>query len=340
MNILTKTISFSLLSIAYIHRRTEFFSVYKIVYILKIAFGIQITIFDGTLEYLLFKNTYFLGKSPVFIDSSTNFDIAAKRIVWGRYINAGQTCIAPDYLLCTKEVQQKIIPAIEKALKQFYGEDPKSSPDYGRIINGRHFERISALLKGCTVAIGGETDEKNKFVAPTVVVNVSPTDGIMQEEIFGPILPIVNVDNAYEAIKFINSKEKPLALYIFSKNSETINQILENTSAGSVCIDDTILQAAVNGFPFGGVGGSGMGGYHGKFSYETFIHKKPVLHKDSSYLGEKLGSLRYPPYTDKKLHTMQAALAPPKYQFPFKFIRPLLTFFFGFAFAFVYKRIF
>lgn len=217
MNILTKTISFSLLSIAYIHRRTEFFSVYKIVYILKIAFGIQITIFDGTLEYLLFKNTYFLGKSPVFIDSSTNFDIAAKRIVWGRYINAGQTCIAPDYLLCTKEVQQKIIPAIEKALKQFYGEDPKSSPDYGRIINGRHFERISALLKGCTVAIGGETDEKNKYVAPTVVVNVSPTDGIMQEEIFGPILPIVNVDNAYEAIKFINSKEKPLALYIFSK---------------------------------------------------------------------------------------------------------------------------
>lgn len=268
------------------------------------------------------------GKSPVYLDNTANIDIAARRIIWGKFINAGQTCVAPDYLLCSKEVQEKFIHSSRSILKKFFGDNPKTSPDYGRIINDRQFHRLTNLLKSCDVAVGGDTDQSEKYIAPTIVTNVKPNDAIMQEEIFGPILPIVNVDNAYEAISFISSQEKPLALYIFSNKKEDVREILENTSSGGVSVNDTVMHLAVATLPFGGVGSSGMGSYHGKYSYDTFTHRKSVLHKDLGCLGEKLSEARYPPITPGKLSYLQFMLSP-GIKFSFRYLSHLATFLMG-----------
>lgn len=264
----------------------------------------------------------------MYLDSTANIEIAARRIIWGKYLNAGQTCVAPDYLLCSKEVQEKFVNISKKVIKEFYGDNPKTSPDYGRIINDRQFKRLSALLKTCNVAIGGDTDPSERYIAPTIVTNVKPDDAIMQDEIFGPILPILNVDNAYEAISYISGQEKPLALYIFSNKKEDVREILENTSSGGVTVNDTIMHLAVATLPFGGVGNSGMGSYHGKFSYDTFTHKKSVLHKDLGHLGEKLSKARYPPLTPGKLSYLQFMLSP-GFKFQCKYFSHLLTFLLG-----------
>ncbi|XP_050298328.1 aldehyde dehydrogenase, dimeric NADP-preferring-like [Anthonomus grandis grandis] len=249
------------------------------------------------------------GKSPCYLDSSANLKTAAKRILWGKYANVGQTCVAPDYLLCTKEIEEKFIPIAREVLKEFYGENPKESPDYGRIIADRHFQRIKKLLETGKVIVGGDCDPKERYIAPTIMTDVKQGDPILQEEIFGPILPIVNVANAHEAIKFINANEKPLALYVFSNNTNEVKLILNNTSSGTVCINDTLMQLTVDTLPFGGVGQSGMGSYHGKYSFDTFSHKKSVLWKDLGLLGEKLGAAKYPPFTRAKMNYLMFMLA-------------------------------
>lgn len=276
------------------------------------------------------------GKSPVYLSNSADVETAAKRIIWGKFINAGQTCVAPDYLLCSKAVQEKFLNASKKIIKEFYGENPKASPDYGRIINDRQFQRLVGLLKTCNIALGGDTDSSEKYIAPTIVTNVKPDDLIMQDEIFGPILPVLNVDNAYEAISYITGHEKPLALYIFSNKNDEVKLILDNTSSGGVTVNDTVMHLTVSSLPFGGVGSSGMGAYHGKYSYDTFTHKRSVLHKDLGALGEKLSAARYPPLSKGKLAYLKFMLSP-GVKFPFQFISHLSIFLLGIGAVYGFK---
>lgn len=248
------------------------------------------------------------GKSPCYIDGSVNLPYAVRRIMWGKCINAGQTCIAPDYLLCTKEVQEKFIAEAKNVIQEWYGSNVTSSPDYCRIVSDRHFKRLENLMKNADVAIGGDTNPKERYISPTVLRNVSPDHPIMKEEIFGPIMPIVTVSNAHEAIKFVNSRERPLTAYVFSSDKKIQDLFLENTISGSAVINDTLIQFGVHTLPFGGVGESGMGAYHGKHSFDTFTHKKSTIIKNYNPIGEKIASARYPPYSDRKLGMMQALL--------------------------------
>ncbi|KAI4459180.1 aldehyde dehydrogenase [Holotrichia oblita] len=217
-------------------------------------------------DYIFYTGNSYVArievKSPVYIDKSTDMDVTANRILWGKCINAGQTCVAPDYILCTKEVEEEFVEAAKKVLKKFYGENPQLSKDYCRIVNDKHFKRISALLNSGKVAVGGKTDAQEKYIEPTILIDVNGDDAVMQEEIFGPILPIVSVRDVNEAITFINSHEKPLALYIFSKDKEVTHEIIDRTSSGGICVNDTIMHLSLPSLPFGGVGESGMGCYH------------------------------------------------------------------------------
>ncbi|XP_076380158.1 aldehyde dehydrogenase type III isoform X2 [Megalopta genalis] len=265
---------------------------------------------DAANKYLTPVTLELGGKSPVYVDNTVDINIAAKRILWGKCINVGQTCIAPDYVLCTPEVQTKFLNEANKIIKEWYGENPKESPDLARIINENHYQRLTKYLDGNSkIALGGQCDPAEKYISPTILVDVKPTDPVMQDEIFGPILPIINVNNAYEAIKFINSREKPLSLYIFSSDEQNISLLLDNVSSGSTCVNDTMMHAQVDTLPFGGVGYSGMGCYHGKYTYDTFVHKKGCLIKDFNKLAETLASCRYPPYTDKKLSFLESLVA-------------------------------
>lgn len=238
------------------------------------------------------------GKSPCYVDKDCDLEIVAKRVSWGKFANAGQTCVAPDYLLCHPDVQEELIKRFKETLFDFYGEDPKESPDYARIVNNRHFNRLKSLMSTGTSAIGGETDESENYIAPTVITGVKPTDPLMENEVFGPLLPIVNVDNVDEAIEFINDRDKPLALYIFSNDKSKVDRILKNTSSGGFLANDTVVHAGVHTLPFGGVGGSGMGAYHGKYSFDAFSHKKGCVLKKQ--MLESINSLRYPPYEEKR----------------------------------------
>ncbi|NJM73918.1 MAG: aldehyde dehydrogenase [Scytonema sp. RU_4_4] len=235
------------------------------------------------------------GKSPCIVDSDINIEHTARRITWGKFLNAGQTCIAPDYLLVNKKIKENFLNDLQKCLQEFYGDNPTTSSDYARIINKKHFDRLATLLKEGKVRIGGETNSSELYIAPTVLDNVSLTDNIMQEEIFGPILPVIEYTDITEAIDLINSKPKPLALYLFSNNKNLQQKVLQETSSGGVCINDTVIQVAVSSLPFGGVGDSGIGKYHGKSSFDTFSHYKSVLH-NPFWLDLKW---RYAPYKDK-----------------------------------------
>lgn len=250
------------------------------------------------------------GKSPVYLDDTVDVDIAARRILWGKCLNAGQTCIGPDYLLCSKHTQVKFIEAAKKILREWYGENPQDSPDLCRIITDNHFKRLYGYLQEGKVAIGGRTDAGERYIEPTILTDVKPTDSIMQDEIFGPLFPIINIDCVDEAVEFINQKEKPLALYIFSADKSSVNTLLENTSSGGVCVNDTIMHLTLHSLPFGGVGLSGMGAYHGKYSFDTFVHKKSTLLRKINKIGESLQSARYPPYSEKKLNYLKNMLSP------------------------------
>jgi aldehyde dehydrogenase (NAD+) len=234
------------------------------------------------------------GKSPCIVDRDIHVEHTARRIVWGKFLNAGQTCVAPDYLLVDCQIKPALLEAIQKTIQEFYGTDPAKSPDFGRLISDRHFSRVAGLLKG-NILVGGETKAEERYIAPTVIDQVSWTDAVMEEEIFGPILPVLEYDDLGEAIAQICDRPKPLALYVFSRNKEVQNRVLQETSSGGVAINETIMQIAPHGLPFGGVGGSGMGSYHGKFSFDTFSHRKSVFYKPF-WLDLKL---RYAPYAGK-----------------------------------------
>ena len=235
------------------------------------------------------------GKSPCIVDSDVDLKYAAKRITWGKYLNAGQTCIAPDYLLVDRRIKSELLTELQKCVGEFYGDDPAQSPDYARLISRRHFERLEPLLKDGEIVMGGQTKPEEKYIAPTVMDQVSWESPVMQEEIFGPILPVLEYTDLKDAIAQINARPKPLALYIFSKDKQKQEQVLQETSSGGVCINDTVMQVGVSTLPFGGVGDSGIGSYHGKASFDTFSHYKSVLKKGFRFDP----NWRYPPYKDK-----------------------------------------
>uniref|UniRef100_A0A8C1G1R4 Aldehyde dehydrogenase n=1 Tax=Cyprinus carpio TaxID=7962 RepID=A0A8C1G1R4_CYPCA len=239
------------------------------------------------------------GKSPCYVDKNCDIAVACRRITWGKFANCGQTCIAPDYILCEPSIQDRIVEEIQKTLLEFYQTDPKSSPDYCRIINTRHFDRVLALMNECTIALGGESDRSQCYIAPTVLKDVLPHFKIMQEEIFGPLLPIVTVNGLSEAIQFINAREKPLALYVFSSDKTVIKRMLAETSSGGVTVNDVLMHYTVDTLPFGGVGNSGMGRYHGKHTFDQLSHHRACLIK--SFAMEGLNDARYPPLTAARL---------------------------------------
>ncbi|XP_074951230.1 aldehyde dehydrogenase family 3 member B1-like isoform X2 [Phalacrocorax aristotelis] len=245
------------------------------------------------------------GKNPCYVSDTCDVQNVARRVAWGRFFNAGQTCIAPDYVLCSAEMQEKLLPALHKTITEFFGPNPQESPDFARIVGDRHFQRVQALLRSGRVAIGGETDAEARYIAPTVLVDLQPSDPIMQEEIFGPILPIVIVANVDEAIDFINSRERPLVVYAFSSDDKVVNQVLERTSSGGFCGNDTLMHVTLTSLPFGGIGSSGLGMYHGKFTFDAFTHHRGCLHRGMG--REALNALRYPPYSQQKLGIVRAA---------------------------------
>lgn len=232
------------------------------------------------------------GKSPCIVARDTSIPETARRIAWGKFINTGQTCIAPDYLLVDRQIKAELLDAIKAQIRDFYGDDPSQSPDYGRIISDKHFARLERFLQDGTVICGGQTHAGDRYIAPTILDNVSPDAPIMQDEIFGPILPVLEYDTLDDAIAFVCDRPKPLALYIFSRNKDVQQKVLSETSSGNACVNDTIMQVGVSELPFGGVGDSGIGSYHGKASFDTFSHQKSVLYK-SFWLDLKW---RYAPY--------------------------------------------
>jgi acyl-CoA reductase-like NAD-dependent aldehyde dehydrogenase len=232
------------------------------------------------------------GKSPCIVDSDTDWEVTAKRIVWGKFFNAGQTCVAPDYVLLPKGATEKFNARLESTIERFFSNNPESSPDYGRIVSQGHYERLKKYLSRGKIALGGICKDEERFIAPTVLTEVSWQDDVMKEEIFGPILPVIEYDSLDEAILKIQSRPKPLALYFFSKNEETTRKVLNRLSFGGGCINDTLVHLANPKLPFGGVGQSGMGRYHGKYSFDSFSHEKSVV-KRSFWLDL---ALRYPPY--------------------------------------------
>ena len=236
------------------------------------------------------------GKSPVIIDESANIHVAARRIAWGKWLNAGQTCVAPDYILVNEKVRQPFLDELGKAINDFFGADPQTSESYGRIVSPRHFDRLKSLMTGGKVIIGGETDVESRYVAPTVIADVDMNSALMNEEIFGPLLPVLSINSTQQAIEFITARPHPLALYVFAENKTVVKEVLAKTTAGGVTVNGTLMHLTSPHLPFGGIGESGMGGYHGKSGVRLFQHMKPVLSR-----GTKLDpSLAYPPYTDKK----------------------------------------
>jgi aldehyde dehydrogenase (NAD+) len=234
------------------------------------------------------------GKSPTYVHASADLDIAARRIAWGKFLNAGQTCIAPDYVLVDRQVKDVFVEKLRAQIGEHYGSDAQQSTSFGRIVNARHLGRLKGLLdKGAgTVVTGGTFDDSDRFLAPTITVDPSPDSAIMREEIFGPILPVLGVDGPEDAKAFITSRPKPLALYVFANDAATVDSVVDGTSSGGVCINQTLMHLLPPDLPFGGVGDSGMGAYHGKAGFDVFSHRKSVLRKP---VKPDL-KLLYPPY--------------------------------------------
>ncbi|KAK2847530.1 hypothetical protein Q5P01_010529 [Channa striata] len=239
------------------------------------------------------------GKSPCYIDKNCDITVACRRITWGKFVNCGQTCIAPDYILCEPSIQSRVVEEIKKSIKEFYTDNPKTFEDYGRIVNQRHFKRLMGLMEGSTVAVGGDSDESQCYIAPTVLKDVTGDSKVMKEEIFGPLLPIITVSSIDEAIQFINEREKPLVVYVFSHDNKLIKRVIAETSSGALLANDCLVHFTVCTLPFGGVGNSGMGCYHGQYSFDQLSHLRSCLIKKLNMEG--VNSMRYPPHTAKKL---------------------------------------
>ncbi|MGY6501859.1 MAG: aldehyde dehydrogenase family protein [Acidimicrobiales bacterium] len=247
------------------------------------------------------------GKSPAIVDRSANLAVAARRIVFGKFVNAGQTCVAPDHVLVDETVADELTDHIVSSIADFYGDDPRSSDDFGRIVNERHLGRLRGLLDGGgfeQVVVGGEFDADTRYLAPTVLRDVDPDAPVMQEEIFGPILPVLTVRSTDEAIRFVNDRPKPLALYVFAEDDAVVDRVVERTSSGGVCANHTLVQLGVPDLPFGGVGDSGMGAYHGRVGFEAFSHQKSVLRKAT----RPDPSVLYPPYGRWKAKMIRSAV--------------------------------
>jgi aldehyde dehydrogenase (NAD+) len=236
------------------------------------------------------------GKNPCVIAADARLDYAAKRIAWGKFMNAGQTCICSDYLLVDKRVKDRFLELITKEINSFYGADPEKSKDFARIINFDNIRRISKLMKKGQIVIGGKVNAENCYVAPTVIKDIKPDDPVMQEEIFGPVLPVIDFENFEEVYSIIGKNPKPLASYIFTRDKKLANEFLRKTQSGSAGINDTVIQIASPYLPYGGVGSSGLGRYHGRKSFETFSNMRSVIVK-SNLLDI---NLRYPPYNKFK----------------------------------------
>lgn len=255
-----------------------------------------------TAEYLTPAVLELGGKSPCIVDASANIKLAAKRIVFGKYLNCGQTCVAPDYILCESSVKNKFIAEVIKQIKLQYGENPLENKDYGKIINEKHFNRLCGLIDDNKVVFGGETNSQTCRIAPTVMDSVTAEDAVMGEEIFGPIMPVLTFDSFDEVVKELKNKPKPLALYLFSSDKKHINRVMAELSYGGGCINDVIIHLATSEMGFGGVGESGMGSYHGKDGFDAFSHYKSIVDK-KVWLDLPM---RYQPYKsklyDKLLH--------------------------------------
>jgi aldehyde dehydrogenase (NAD+) len=221
------------------------------------------------------------GKSPCIVNKRTNIKMAAKRIVWGKFLNAGQTCVAPDYLFVEKSIKDSLLKALVKEIKLQFGSDIIKSPDYPRIVNEPSLKRLIELLDDGKIYFGGNYNLEEKYLEPTILTDIEPNSRITEEEIFGPILPVFEFEDLDDVITYINSKEKPLALYYFSENEKSIQKVLESTSSGGVTINDTIIHVASSHLPFGGVGPSGVGSYHGKSSFLNFSHSKSVVNRST-----------------------------------------------------------
>ena len=247
------------------------------------------------------------GKSPAIVTESADVEVSARRIAWGKFVNAGQTCVAPDYALVDERVHDRFVDGLRKAVRTFYGSDPAASDDYGRIVNEKHHARLTALLdRGGydDVAVGGEHDLPTRYLAPTVLTGVKPDAAVMDDEIFGPILPVLTYTDLDEALAFVNERPKPLALYVFAGRDATVDRVVSHTTAGGVTVNHTLLHLAVADLPFGGVGASGMGAYHGEAGFKIFSHAKPVLSRPT----KPDPSLAYPPYTALKQRILRKFL--------------------------------
>ena len=233
------------------------------------------------------------GKSPCIVDKSSNIKLAAKRIVFGKFLNCGQTCVAPDYILCHKDVKDDLINYMKKEVLAQFGQNPLENDNYGKIINEKHFNRLCGLINQDKVVIGGKTSSESLKIEPTVMDNVTWDDAIMKEEIFGPILPVLTFESLDEVIETVESKPHPLALYIFSSDKQNIKEVTERCRYGGGCVNDVVVHLATPEMPFGGCGASGMGSYHGKFGFDTFTHKKSILDKKTWFDLP----IRYQPYS-------------------------------------------
>lgn len=244
------------------------------------------------------------GKSPVIVDCTANIKVSAKRIAFGKFLNAGQTCIAPDYMYIHKDIKKEFLVALKEAIKKFYGDNPMESPNFGSIINRKHYQRIKNYIKDGKIYYGGETNDETLRISPTILENTSLDSPVMLEEIFGPILPVIEYDNIDEVILAINNNPSPLALYIFTENKNTEAKIIRQCQFGGGCVNDTVVHIASEFLPFGGVGESGMGSYHGANTFKTFTHYKSILKKATWFDLP----IRYAPYSDKNIHIVKKFL--------------------------------
>lgn len=232
------------------------------------------------------------GKSPVIVDATADPRIAAKRILWGKTVNAGQTCVAPDYVIADRRIRPKLLDELCRARKTLWGDEPLARPDYPRIVNEKHYRRLRGLMAGEHLLCGGETRDDTLQIAPTILDRATPRSPVMQEEIFGPLLPVLACDDVDQAVRFIRSRPRPLALYLFTRDESCTRAVMRSVPFGGGCVNDTLVHLAAPGLPFGGVGDSGMGRYHGKYGFDAFSHYKGVLQKG----WHPDIPLRYPPY--------------------------------------------
>ncbi|XP_076006810.1 aldehyde dehydrogenase family 3 member B1 [Genypterus blacodes] len=243
------------------------------------------------------------GKNPCYVDQHCDIATASQRIAWARFHNGGQSIVAPDYILCHADVKARLVEALKCRLVQFYGCNPRESHSFGRIVNLETFNRTRDVLwRSGKVAVGGQVIEAEKYIAPTILTEVAESDPVMQQEVFGPVLPVLTINGVDEAIAFINKQEKSLCVYAYSSNNKVISRLMSETSSGSFCSNDCVLQSLMVALPFGGVGASGMGSFHGRYSFDTFSHRKSCLLRSTQL--ECVTYLRYPPYEDRNLSLM------------------------------------